>query len=120
MSVIYLKNYRSKQEKIAELRRSASRARVNLANTGAQHIDVLNDPEHLLAFWYILDFAAREPFTLKSDLARQAAFHIAVCASENLISVKIDNETYGNRWHLTAKGNDIMGAIYDQLQELVQ
>ena len=120
MSVIYLNNYRSKQERISELRRSESLAKVNWADTGDQHIDVINDPQHLLAFWYILDLAARDPFTLKSDLSRQAAFHVAVCASEGLISVKIDTETYGNQWHLTAKGNDVMEAIYDQLQQLTE
>ena len=102
------------------MKKSESLAKANWADTGDQHIDVLNNPDHLLAFWSILDLACREPFTLKSDLARKAAFHVAVCASEGLISIKIDTETYSNRWHLTAKGNDVMEEIYDQLQRLLK
>lgn len=102
------------------MKKSELLAQVNWEQTGQQHIDFVSEPDHLLAFWLVLDTAARNPFTIKSDLARRAAFHVAVCASEELITVKIDYETYSKKWHLTEKGNGVMEQIYDQLQQFSQ
>lgn len=58
----------------------------------------------MVAIYMTLMKAWQSPFTTKSDFARYAADIIAVCASEQLISTKIDEESYGNKWLITEDG----------------
>lgn len=50
--------------------------------------------------------AKLEPFTTKSDFARQFANPVALAACEGLISTKLDENTYTNIWMVTSDGLD--------------
>lgn len=43
-------------------------------------------------------------FTTKSTFARNAASIIAIAATENLITTKLTDELWGNRWLITSDG----------------
>lgn len=43
-------------------------------------------------------------FTTKSTFAREAASMVAIAATENLITTKLTDELWGNRWLITADG----------------
>lgn len=43
-------------------------------------------------------------FTTKSTFARNAASMVAIAATENLITTKLTDELWGNRWLITADG----------------
>lgn len=43
-------------------------------------------------------------FTTKSTFARDAASMVAIAATENLITTKLTDELWGNRWLITADG----------------
>ena len=41
-------------------------------------------------------------------MARDAAAEVALCASEGLLTTKINDVTFGNVWMVTAKGLEYM------------
>lgn len=43
-------------------------------------------------------------FTTKSTFARDAASMVAIAATENLITTKLTDKLWGNRWLITADG----------------
>lgn len=52
----------------------------------------------------VVEQAWRAPFTVKSDLARKFAEHVAMAASLGLITTRITKGVYGCVWHITPKG----------------
>jgi len=52
----------------------------------------------------VLQRARIKPFTTKSDFARMAANEIALCASDGLITTRLDETTISNIWVLTHEG----------------
>jgi len=58
----------------------------------------------LVAVYVTLQRARINPFTTKSDYARYAADVVALAASEGLISTKIDEDSFGNKWMITEDG----------------
>lgn len=58
----------------------------------------------LVAIYMTLKRGRENPFTTKSDFARYAADVVALCASEGLLSTKIDDDTFSNRWMITEDG----------------
>lgn len=55
--------------------------------------------------------ARMEPFTTKSDFARMAATEIGLLASEGLLTTKVREGTYGNRWTVTGDGIEWMEEV---------
>ena len=58
----------------------------------------------------VLQRAWRDPFTTKSDFARQEAPLVALCASERLLTSKTFNpeEPWGSCWRITARGLSLL------------
>jgi len=73
----------------------------------------------LLAMVIVLDRAWSNPFTVKSNFARDCAMHVAVCASEGLISTLIDDDAWGNRWLITENGRDFKEYCDDRLRHFM-
>ena len=78
-----------------------------------------DDLTMLMAFWIILDRAARNPFTIKSNFARHAAWFVGVCACQNLISLEVDYEVFGDTWNITEEGKEFLEAIDERIKELM-
>ncbi len=60
------------------------------------------------AMYLTIERARRDPFTTRSNFARNAAEIIAICACEGLISTKLNEEQFGNLWLVTAEGLEYM------------
>ena len=53
----------------------------------------------------VLRNAYQNPFTTRSDFARNNAELVAVCACEGFISTKtVGTNQFGRRWHITVMG----------------
>jgi hypothetical protein len=76
--------------------------------------------QNLVSLYIVLDRAWRNPFTVKSDFAREGALHVAIAASEGFISTKIDTESWGRRWLISEVGMEVKAEIDDVLQEILQ
>jgi hypothetical protein len=63
----------------------------------------------------VLTHARAEPFTTKSDFARKAANAVALAASEGLITTRLNDTTYTNRWMVTIDGLEWMEGVNDVL-----
>ena len=83
-----------------------------LEGTGPTHISD-EEVDALKAIYALLSMARIRPFTTKSTLARDAANEIGMCASEGLLTTKIDDTTYGNVWLITRDGLNYMEEIQD-------
>lgn len=81
-----------------------------LEGRGPTHISEA-EADGLKAIYALLSMARIRPFTTKSTLARDAATEIALCASEGLLTTKIDDTTYGNVWLVTSNGLEYMEEI---------
>lgn len=73
--------------------------------------------ETMLAFYIVLDRAQRNPFRIKGRFAREGALHVAICASEGLITVKVDDVVWTNKWSITPEGISLKEKLYDLLEE---
>lgn len=69
----------------------------------------------LLAMYEVLIEAWAGGFTTKSKFAREAANIIAVAATEGLITTRLEEEVWGNRWMITEKGMNFMKEIHDDV-----
>lgn len=117
MSVISLEEWRKKQEKHSN---STSQSKLSLTwdelgATPTESSDTNTDLDTLIGFWIVLDKAAREPFTVKSNFARKSAWFIAVCSSKGLLTTEIDYEIFGNQWLITEDGQDFKEAIDEHI-----
>jgi hypothetical protein len=119
MSVISLAEWRKKQAALSELK-SPSPANIPWEELGLKHTDVDDYMQNLVSLYIVLDRAWRNPFTVKSDFAREGALHVAIAASEGFISTKIDTESWGRRWLISEVGMEVKAEIDDVLQEILQ
>ena len=111
MSVISLEEWRKKQDDTSA---SKSQSKQNTKSEEHGQIPTDEDEMRMLAEIYAVLVQARQaPFTTKSDFARKAATPIALCASEGLISTRIGEHTYTNRWMVTAEGLGWMEGFED-------
>lgn len=69
----------------------------------------------LLAMYEVLIESWAGGFTTKSKFAREAANIIAVAATEGLITTRLEEEVWGNRWMITEKGMQFMKEIHDDV-----
>lgn len=119
MSVISLEEWRKKQAALSELK-SPSPANIPWDSLGIQPTKVDEYLENLVSLYIVLDRAWRNPFTVKSDFAREGALHVAIAASEGFISTKIDTESWGRKWLITEVGMEVKSEIDDVLKEILQ
>ena len=108
MSVEYLDEWREKLESI-----SKSRSQSKQSTTSGSHGRTRIDPDDeelapLVPIYVTLLRARTKPFSTKSNYARMAADFVAICASEGLISTRLEHETYGNQWLITELGLEWM------------
>lgn len=69
----------------------------------------------MLEIYGVLEHAKASPFTTKSDFARKAATAIGLCATEGLISTRLRDAVYTNRWMITVAGIEWMEDLSDVL-----
>ena len=119
MSVISLDEWRKKQAALSTLR-SPSPASIPWEELGLRLTEIDEYIENLVSLYIVLDRAWRNPFTVKSDFARDGALHIAIAASEGFITTKVDTDSWGRRWCITEVGMEVKGDIDDVLKEILQ
>ena len=109
MSVIDLEEWRKKLEKASPSRSrlqqtmwSEQTGRKPTNSNGFHELELTGeDIKTLIAFVVVLDRAHLSPFTLQSDFAREASQYVAICASEGLITVRIEEDASGaHEWHM--------------------
>lgn len=111
MSVISLEEWRKKQEDISA---SNSQSKQNIKSE--PHGEIPTDEEELralLEIFIVLEKSKLQPFTTKSDFARLAATAVGLCASEGLISTRIRDGVYTNKWMITPDGIEWMEGYAD-------
>jgi hypothetical protein len=123
MSVTYLEEWRKRQELISASQPNSQSKQTmpwdELGVTRTESIDFNDDVEQLISFWIILDKAAREPFTVKSNFARTGAWYVAVCASVGLITTQIEEDIFGKKWLITEEGFEFMESIDERIKEFL-
>jgi len=72
---------------------------------------------HMLHLYMVLDTAQRKPFTVKSTFARAQAQWVAFCASEGFLSIKESENFWGDKWNVTATGQQFLGDLKDDLDK---
>ena len=111
MSVISLDEWRKKQEDISV---SNSQSPQNTKSDAAGPIPTDEEElQALLEIFMVCETAKVAPFTTKSDFARTAATAIGLCATEGLISTRVRDGVYTNRWMVTSDGLDWMEGYAD-------
>lgn len=53
----------------------------------------------------MLDYAWQEGFTVQSDYARRNAEVVAMAASLQLITTRVNRDVFSRQWQITAKGH---------------
>ena len=120
MSVIYLSEWRKKQAALSVLK-SPQPQNIPWENLGLKRTSSIVDEylENLIALYITLDRAWRNPFTVKSDFAREGALQVAICASEGFITNKIETDTWGRKWLITEVGMEVKKEIDDVLETIL-
>lgn len=74
----------------------------------------LADKEKILAsVATVLTQARLSPFTTKSEFARKAATEVALCASDGLITTRVDDNRVSNVWIITRDGLEVLEELID-------
>ena len=122
MSVISLEEWRKKQELISGSKSQSSQSTTweELGVTPTESSDGPFDEnlEQMIAFWIVLDKAHREPFEVKSNFARQAAWHIGVCSCKGLLTLEVAEDMFTNHWQITLDGIDFKESLDESISEL--
>ena len=114
MSVISLDDARKKREK-----NLASKSQSKQTSASDEHGQTPTDDEldAMKAVYSVLALARMKPFTTKSALAREAATEVGLCASEGLISPRVNEFTFGNIWMITQDGLAYMEGLDELLSD---
>ena len=72
----------------------------------------------LIAVVMVVDMARINPFTTKSNFARDAANEIGVAASEGFISTRLEENKFTNRWLITMEGLQFLENMKDVIAEV--
>lgn len=88
------------------------------AELGLIPTEVSQDVVDMMAIYIVLDRAWRRPFSIKSNFARNNAYHVALNASECLITICVEEEVWGNKWMVTEEGMETKEALDGLFQEL--
>ena len=117
-SVISLQEWREKQEKLSKLN-STSEQNIPWDELGLLPTEVSLQLESFMSTIITLDRAWRKPFKVKSTFAREGAFYVALCASENFITTNIAEDTWGDRWIITEVGMEAKRELDYVLKEII-
>ena len=117
MSNLLQFEWRERQAVISKLKSSSMPMGVWLS-LGLTATEVTEDIEHFMSIYIILDRAWRRPFSIKSTFARSGAFHVALAASEALITTNIGDDIWGNKWCISEIGKEIKGELNELFQDL--
>ena len=117
-SVISLQEWREKQEKLSKLK-SPSEQNIPWDELGLTRTEVSQQLESFMSTYITLDRAWRKPFKVKSTFAREGAFYVALCASENFITTNIAEDTWGDRWIITEVGMEAKRELDYVLKEII-
>lgn len=117
MSVKSQSEWRERQAVISKLKSNLMPTDVWLS-FGLIPTEITPDLQHFMSIYIILDRAWRRPFSIKSNFARTGAFHVALCASEGLISTNIGEDVWGNKWATTEIGKETKGELDELLQDI--
>ena len=85
---------------------------------GMTPTEVTDDIQHFMSAYIVLDRAWRRPFSITSNFARTGAFHVALCASEGLISTNVGEDIWGTKWVTTEIGKETKGDLDELLSDL--
>ena len=122
MSVTSLEEWRKKQALLSKSK-STSQQNINweeLGLTPTNPRDNFEDSlDQILCIWIVLDRAWRSPFKIKSNFARESAMHVAICASEGLITTALEQDTWGDRWGINEDGRDFKGELDERIRQLM-
>lgn len=72
----------------------------------------------MAAVYTVLHTTWRSPYTTKSDFARAHANYVAMCASEQMITTKIADDTWGNEWLITELGMAFMEELQTTIERM--
>ena len=117
-SVVSLQEWREKQEKLSKLK-SPSEANIPWEELGLVRTEVTEQLESFMSTYITLDRAWRKPFKVKSQFARDGAFYVALCASENFITTNIAEDTWGDRWAITEVGMEAKRELDYVLKQII-
>jgi hypothetical protein len=119
MSVLSLDEWRKKLEE-----RSTYQSQSTQSTPGEQPGLIATNEELFLqlpmmaSVYTVLHNTWRSPYTTKSDFARAHANYVAMCASEDLITTKIAEDTWGNEWLITEMGMAFMQELQFTLERM--
>ena len=69
----------------------------------------------VLNIYSVVQRARLQPFTTKSLFARQFANEIALCASEQYITTRVNDNSFSNVWMVTLEGLEFIEGVNDVL-----
>ncbi len=112
MSVISLEEWRKKQVSSSTLKsqspRSIQSEVTGLKLTKAEKELDKKTAEAVTGLCFIIWNAWTKPFTTRGTIARNYPELVGICASEGLITMKIDDITWGKHWLATDHGVDYL------------
>ena len=116
MSVISLDAWRRKQERLSTSQ-SQSTQTSQSEQAGQTHTDNDDTVEVVGYIGVVLQTARMKPFTTKSDFARRAAVWVALCASDGLITTRVNETQISNVWMITQEGLEVLEGLGDVLSD---
>lgn len=69
----------------------------------------------ILSLYTVVQRARQQPFTTKSLFAREFANEIALCASEQYITTRVNDQAFSNVWMVTHEGLEFIEGVHDVL-----
>ena len=116
MSVEQFAEWQKKRDEA--LASKASQSKQNTASDQAgQTPTEVDETGILVGILEVLTRTRVKPFTTKSDFARKAATIIGLCASDGLITTRIDESTVSNTWIVTQEGMAALEEISNVLSD---
>ena len=82
---------------------------------GPLHINPEDKYDPVMMVAVVVDTARFAPFTTKSGFARLAANEIAIAASEGFISTQLNENSYCNKWMVTADGLEFLHEVLNEI-----
>ena len=112
MSVISLEEWRKKQVSSSNSKSQSPRSTqsevTGLKLTKAEKELDKKTAEAVTGLCFIIWNAWTKPFTTRGTIARNYPELVGICASEGLITMKIDDITWGKHWLATDHGVDYL------------
>ena len=103
------------REKLANTSKSKSQSKPTIQQVRRGEIPIDEEWRPLFAMYLTVEKARVEPYSTKSRFARFAANEIAIASSEGLISCRLDDGVFTNKWMITAEGIHFLEGMQDDL-----